>query len=160
VKLENDSDPSGGASILEGFQEALRHQPHIISVSMGYDLRAPDGQSGLDQLPGSLKALEAEIHAAIASGIVVVFSAGNGHYSFPGQMPDVVSAGGVFVDSNGLMQVSDYASAFRSPIYSGRQVPDFCGLVGLLPHADYIMLPVPPSQEIDRTIHNTTNSHR
>jgi len=31
-------------------------------------------------------------------------------------------------------------------IYSGRQVPDFCGLVGLLPHADYIMLPVPPSK--------------
>jgi subtilisin family serine protease len=28
-------------------------------------------------------------------------------------------------------------------------VPDFCGLVGLLPHANYIMLPVPPGSEID-----------
>ena len=150
VKLDRDGDPQDGASILEGFQEALKHQPHVISISMGYDLRTDDGQSPLAELPGSLKALEAEIHAAIASGIVVVFSAGNGHYSFPGQMPDVISAGGVFVDRNGSMQVSDYASAFKSEIYPGRNVPDFCGLVGLLPNADYIMLPVPPGQEIDR----------
>jgi len=150
IKLENDSDPNAGASILEGFQEALRHQPHVISVSMGYDLRADDGRTPLDQLPGSLKALEAEIHAAIASGVVVVFSAGNGHYSFPGQMPDVISAGGVFVDSDATMRASDYASAFQSRIYSGRNVPDFCGLVGLLPNADYIMLPVPVGQEIDK----------
>jgi hypothetical protein len=150
VKLENDSDPQLGASILEGFQEALTHQPHIVSISMGYDLRENDGRTPLSQLPGSLKALEAEIQAAIASGTVVVFSAGNGHYSFPGQMPEVVSAGGVFVDADGSMQASDYASAFRSQIYSGRNVPDVSGLVGQLPHADYIMLPVPPGQEIDR----------
>jgi len=150
VKLENDSDPQLGASILEGFQEALTHQPHIVSISMGYDLRENDGRTPLSQLPRSLKALEAEIQAAIASGTVVVFSAGNGHYSFPGQMPEVVSAGGVFVDADGSMQASDYASAFRSQIYSGRNVPDVSGLVGQLPHADYIMLPVPPGQEIDR----------
>jgi subtilisin family serine protease len=149
VKLENDDDPRRGASILEGFQEALKHQPHVVSVSMGYDLRDADGVTPLASLPGSLKALEAEFHAAVASGIVVVFSAGNGHYSFPGQMPDVISAGGVFVDADGSMRASDYASAFRSRIYSGRSVPDFCGLVGLLPHADYVMLPVPPGQEID-----------
>jgi hypothetical protein len=150
VKLENDGDPGAGASILEGVQEALRHQPHVISVSMGYDLREADQRTPLSQLPGSLKALEAEIHAAVDAGIVVVFSAGNGHYSFPGQMPDVISAGGVFVDANDSMQASDYASAFTSLIYSGRSVPDCCGLVGMLPNADYIMLPVPPSEEIDR----------
>jgi subtilisin family serine protease len=161
VKLENDADPSAGASILEGFQEALKHQPHVISVSLGYDLRAEDGQTPLSDLPGSLKALEAEIHAAIASGITVVFSAGNGHYSFPGQMPDVLSAGGVYVDADGSMRASDYASAFESLIYSGRSVPDFCGLVGLLPHADYIMLPVPPGQEIDQenSEHDKTGPH-
>ncbi len=34
VKLGDDADPDGGASILEGFQEALRHKPHVITVSM------------------------------------------------------------------------------------------------------------------------------
>jgi subtilisin family serine protease len=150
VKLENDDDPGAGASILEGVQEALRHQPHVISVSMGYDLREADQRTALSQLPGSLKALEAEIHAAVDAGIVVVFSAGNGHYSFPGQMPDVISAGGVFVEADNSMQASDYASAFTSLINSGRSVPDCCGLVGMLPNADYIMLPVPPGEEIDR----------
>src|SRR5262249_39571709 len=29
-------------------------------------------------------------------------------------------------------------------------VPDFCGLVGLLPHASYIMLPIPSGCEIDQ----------
>jgi len=79
----------------------------------------------------------------------VVFSAGNGHFSFPGMMPDVISAGGVYVAQNGDMQASDYASAFDSKIYSGRHVPDCCGLVGMQPHASYIMLPIPSGCEID-----------
>src|SRR5262249_35547555 len=138
VKLDDDNDPRGGASILEGFQEALKHRPHVISVSLGYDLCPTDPQTGrrtsnqhLTTLPRGLVALEAEIHAAVAAGIVVVFSAGNGHVSFPGMMPEVISAGGVFVDAQGNMQASDYASAFASRIYSGRNVPDFCGLVGM-----------------------------
>jgi subtilisin family serine protease len=154
VKVDNDADPQGGASMLEGFQEALKHKPHVISISMGYDLRqsVPGKPMGVQMatLPNSLKALEAEIQAAIAGGVVVVFSAGNGHYSFPGAMPEVVSAGGVFVAEDGSLRASDYASAFPSKIYSGRAVPDFCGLVGLLPHADYIALPIPPGCEIDR----------
>ena len=149
VKVDNDDDPRAGASLLEGFQEALRHNPKVISISMGYDLRADDGVNPLPELPKSLVALEAEIEAAVAAGIVVVFSSGNGHYSFPGQMKEVISAGGVFVDAAGKLSASDYASAFKSKIYSGRSVPDFCGLVGMLPHADYIALPVPPGSEID-----------
>jgi hypothetical protein len=150
VKVDNDDDPRRGASMLEGFQEALRHRPHIISISMGFDLRAIDNVSPLRQLPNGLVALEAEIEAAVAAGITVVFSAGNGHYAFPGQMKEVISAGGVFVNRLGEMTASNYASAFKSEIYSGRSVPDFCGLVGMLPHADYIMLPIPPRSEIDR----------
>jgi hypothetical protein len=150
VKVDNDADPGAGASMLEGFQEALRHRPHVISISMGYDLRDPKNpRAQLTALPNGLKALEAEIQAAIADGVVVVFSAGNGHYSFPGQMPEVISAGGTFVEQGGVLQASDYASAFPSRIYPGRGVPDFCGLVGLLPHADYIALPIPPGSEID-----------
>jgi subtilisin family serine protease len=157
IKTDDDNNPSGGASILEGLQEALKHNPHVISVSMGYDLCETDPATGqrtsnkqLTELPNSLKALEVEVQAAVASGIVVVFSAGNGHVSFPGMMPEVIAAGGVYVDAKGDMRASDYASAFASRIYSGRNVPDFCGLVGLQPHADYIMLPVPPGCEIDQ----------
>jgi subtilisin family serine protease len=150
VKVDNDEDPQAGATLLEGFQEALRHDPHIISVSLGYDLRQPGTNAPMASLPNSLVALEAEIEAAVADGVVVVFAAGNGHYSFPGQMKEVISAGGVFVDRGGRMRASDYASAFKSPIYSGRTVPDFCGLVGLRPYADYIMLPIPPGCDIDR----------
>jgi subtilisin family serine protease len=149
VKLDNDTDPGAGASLLEGFQEALRHRPHVISVSLGFDLRAP-GNKPMSTLPNSLVALETEVQAAVASGIIVVFSSGNGHYAFPGQMKEVISAGGVFVNQSGQMRAANYASAFKSLIFSGRSVPDFCGLVGLLPHADYIMLPVPPGCDTDR----------
>ena len=34
-------------------------------------------------------ALAAAIALAVARGIIVVFSAGNGHFGFPGQHPDV-----------------------------------------------------------------------
>ncbi len=149
IKVDNDSSPEAGASILEGFQEAMRHRPRIISVSMGYDLRAA-GNKPATKLPNSLVPLEAEILAAVEAGVVVVFSAGNGHYAFPGQIPTVISAGGVFVDAAGSMQASNYASAFPSSIYRGRSVPDFCGLVGMMPHATYIRLPIPKGSEIDR----------
>lgn len=157
VKLDNEQDPNLGASVLEGFHEAMQHGPKVVSVSLGYDLCPSDPVTGrrtsnlhLTSLPNGLKALEAEIQAAVASGVVVVFSAGNGHVSFPGMMPEVISAGGAFVEATGAMRASDYASAFMSRIYAGRAVPDFCGLVGLQPHADYVMLPIPTNCEIDR----------
>jgi subtilisin family serine protease len=149
VKVDRDDDQQG-ASMLEGFQTALQHNPQVISISMGYDLREAGKQ--LSELPNSLAALEAEVQAAVASGIVVVFSAGNGHFSFPGMLPDVISAGGTYVDGDGNMQASDYASAFESKIYPGRHVPDFCGLVGLQPHASYIMLPIPAGCDIDKEV--------
>jgi subtilisin family serine protease len=153
VKLDNE-DTGGGASVLEGFQEAMKHSPQIISVSLGYDLVQPgSGRNHLTTLPNSLKALEAEIQAATAAGVIVVFSAGNGHVAFPGMLPDVISAGGVYVRETGLTEASDYASAFVSKIYPGRLVPDFCGLVGMaVNHADYIMLPIEPKCEIDREV--------
>jgi hypothetical protein len=153
VKLDNE-DTGGSASVLEGFQEAMRHNPQVISVSLGYDLVQPGpGRIHLTALPNSLKGLEAEIQAAVAAGVVVVFSAGNGHVSFPGMMPEVLSAGGVYVDEHGGTFASDYASAFPSRIYSGRNVPDCCGLVGQAAnHADYIMLPIEPNCEIDREV--------
>ena len=152
VKLDNEDDPPLGASILEGFQEALEHNPQVISVSLGYDLvdRFSPGRTHLTSLPNSLKALEAEVQAAVAEGIIVVFSAGNGHVAFPGMMPEVISAGGTYVAVDGAMSASSYASAFESKIYHGRHVPDVCGLVGLANnHADYIMLPLEGGCVID-----------
>ena len=50
---------------------------------------------------------------------------------------------------DGSLQASNYASAFSSRIYPGREVPDVCGLVGMQPKAIYIMLPVQPGDNID-----------
>ncbi|MFC1664840.1 S8 family serine peptidase [Pseudomonadota bacterium] len=161
VKLDNETDPNNGATVLEGFQEAMRHSPQVISVSLGFDLADRPSGKHLTSLPNSLVALEAEIEAAVANGVVVVFAAGNGHVAFPGMMPDVISAGGVYVHEDGAMRASDYASAFASKIYPGRHVPDFCGLVGLADnHADYIMLPIQEQSEIDvgNSAHDGTSS--
>jgi subtilisin family serine protease len=132
------------------FNAAVGLSPHIISNSWGSDKLNPP-------LSASDNALAAAIATAVGNGIVVVFSAGNGHFGFPGQHPDVISAGGTFMDQAGNLQASDYASGFASVIYPGRNVPDLCGLVGMRPRAAYIMLPVEPNDEIDRDLGNGLN---
>ena len=152
VKLDNETNPFLGASLLEGFQTAMSHNPQVVSISLGFDLR--DEQTGLPltSLPNSLVALDQEILQAVLSGVTVVIAAGNGHIAFPGMMPEVVSAGGTFVDPSGRMEASNYASAFVSSIniYGRRRVPDCCGLVGRAVNgAAYIALPIPEGCEID-----------
>jgi hypothetical protein len=126
------------------FNAAVALSPHIITNSWGSS-RQNGPLSAADQ------ALAASIAAAVASGIIVVFSAGNGHWGFPGQHPDVISAGGVFMLPDGSTRASDYASGFMSNVYPGRRVPDLSGLVGMRPGAKYIMLPLEEGDEIDRT---------
>ena len=125
------------------FNAAVGLGPNIITCSWGSSTNGP--LSAADQV------LAAAIAAAVASGIIVVFSAGNGHAGFPGQHPDVISAGGVFMNPDESLQASSYASGFASKIYPGRNVPDLCGLVGMKPKAIYIMLPVEPGDDIDAT---------
>jgi Subtilase family len=132
----------GNVNPTAAFNYAVSLAPQVISCSWGFD--QPVGP-----LPAALQALAASVAQAVASGIVVVFSAGNGQYGFPGQHPDVISAGGVFMKPNGELRASNYASGFASQIYSGRKVPDVSGLVGMQPSAAYIMLPVEPGDEID-----------
>jgi subtilisin family serine protease len=124
------------------FNVAVALQPDIITCSWGshspFELTAAD------------MVLAASVAAAVASGITVIFSAGNGHAGFPGQHPDVISAGGVFMRPDGSFEASDYSSGFNSRIFPGRRVPDVCGLVGMRPKAIYIMLPVEPGANIDR----------
>jgi subtilase family serine protease len=147
-----------GPNLAASFKATVQQNPDIISVSLGFDLTTsfPQPRSRddlpLSALPRLLKPLEAEITNAVAMGITVVFSAGNGHIAFPGMHPDVISAGGAFIDEDIKSRASDYASAFRSRIYPGRSVPDVAGLVGMQPHADYIMLPLEPGCTIDQDV--------
>lgn len=137
-----------GANATLAFKMASDLHPAIISNSWGYSIQ--------DELPNFLLPIQAAILEAVNErGITVCFSAGNGHYGFPGQMPEVISVGGVYanahLDGNDFdLQASDYSSSFDSQIYPGRHVPDVCGLVGMRPGAVYIMLPVEPGDEIDR----------
>ena len=124
------------------FNAAVGLNPNIISNSWGSNQLNPP-------LSAANQAMAAAIALAVANGIIVVFSAGNGHFGFPGQHPDVISAGGVFMESNGNMRASNYSSGFASNIYPGRNVPDVSGLVGMLPRAAYIMLPLQPGDDID-----------
>ncbi len=124
------------------FNAAVALNPDIITCSWGSSIRNPP-------LSAANQALAAAIAAAVASGITVVFSAGNGHYGYPGQHPDVISAGGVFMDENLNLRASDYSSGFDSNIYPGRTTPDVCGMVGMRPRAAYIMLPLQENSTID-----------
>jgi hypothetical protein len=134
-------------NILGAFNTAVNQTPapQIVSNSWGYDQQFPP-------LSAIQQALAASVALAVANGIVVVFSAGNGHWGFPAQHPDVIAAGGVFIDQNNAMQATDYASGFASNIYRGRNVPDVCGLVGTLPFAIYIALPIPSGCVIDQDL--------
>ena len=125
------------------FNAAVGLGPNIITCSWGSSTNGP--LSAADQV------LAAAIAAAVAAGIIVIFSAGNGHAGFPGQHPDVISAGGVFMNPNETLQASNYSSGFLSQIYAGRSCPDVSGLVGMKPKAIYIMLPVEPGDSIDAT---------
>ncbi|HEY7282771.1 MAG TPA: S8 family serine peptidase, partial [Actinomycetota bacterium] len=128
-----------------GFNAAVGLSPSIISCSWG-----SDNQFG--PLSAADAALAAAIAAAVANNIIVVFSAGNGHFGFPGQHPDVISAGGTTMEIDGTFHASNYASGFVSNIYAGRNAPDVTGLVGMLPRAAYIMLPLEPNDEIDQDL--------
>jgi len=130
------------------FKTASDLHPAVMTNSWGYSIQnAP--------LPNFLKPLEAAVIEAVSRrGITVCFSAGNGHYGFPGQMSEVISVGGVYAKEGTSgddfeMTASDYASSFDSKIYPGRHVPDLCGLVGMQPRGIYIMLPLPPGCQID-----------
>lgn len=126
------------------FNLAVSLRPHVISLSWGGNIRPPSTLEAPDL------ALSAAVSAAVRAGIVVVVSSGNGEFSFPGMHPDVISAGGVFMEEQGRLRASDYSSGFNAGyVYPGRHVPDLCGLVGMLPKAAYIMLPMPKGCRID-----------
>lgn len=130
---------------LGAFNAAVATDPDVISCSWGSNQPQPP-------LSAANQALAAAIGLAWDQGITVVFSAGNGHWGFPGQHPKVISAGGVFMAPDEALRASDYASGFSSRIHPGRDTPDLSGLVGMKPGANWLMLPVEPGDAIDRQL--------
>lgn len=143
------SGASKHVNAVSALRKAIELRPDIISCSWGSDQRRRT-ISPYNRVMGAV------IADAVRRGITVVFSAGNGQFGFPGQHPDVISAGGVYRyisgPLKGSLEASNYASSFVSPMYPKRQVPDVCGLVGKLPYGSYLMLPIPPGCEIDRRL--------
>ncbi|MFE7036237.1 S8 family serine peptidase [Streptomyces sp. NPDC057621] len=118
--------------------------PQIISMSLEYHRKT--------RLEALDPVLEAAVSLAVQSNIVVVCAAGNGHYAFPAQHPQVIAVGGVHRTKDERLEASNYASAFTSAFYKNpvRTVPDVCGLVGMRPDATYILLPTPRGSTIDQ----------
>ncbi|HML13447.1 MAG TPA: S8 family serine peptidase [Xanthobacteraceae bacterium] len=140
---DNNGDLVGA---IAGFLKAKELRPRIITSSWGGDGPYPPTSPTPNEADMTIAT---EIQDAIEQGILVVFSAANGQFSVEPQVPGVLSAGGVFVDGNGEMRASDYASGYKSPWFDHHVVPTVCGLVGLLPRAQYLMLPVPPGCSLD-----------
>jgi subtilisin family serine protease len=135
---------SSGAlvNMTAAFNAAVALNPHVITNSWTSDVQ-------FGPLSAAMQARAAAVAAAWAAGIIVVFAAGNGHWGFPGQHPDVISVGGADIREDGTLRASDYASGFDSNVYPGRRVPDLSGLVGMRPGAQLIMLPVPEGSALD-----------
>lgn len=128
-----------------GFLRAKSDRPQVITNSWGGDGDFPP--LGRPSQADMIFALE--IQDAVEQGMVVVFSGGNGQFTIEPQVPGVIAAGGVFVGPDRRLRASNYASGYASPWIDGVVVPTVSGLVGLLPRAQYLMLPVPPGCEID-----------
>jgi subtilisin family serine protease len=144
-----------GASAATALEAAIGLGPDVMSNSWGYDVDI----KSRDQLKiddpnffNEMIDIETILSDAVQSGIIIVFSAGNGHHAFPGCMPQVISAGGVTILEDGALQASNYASSFASQLYPGRNIPDLCGVVGAsgpAPQSHHITLPVPPTSALD-----------
>ena len=77
------------------------------------------------------------------------FLQGTDSFRWSSQVPGVLAVGGVYIDEELELRASDYASGYQSPWFNRSVVPTVCGLVGMQPRAQYLMLPVPPRCEID-----------
>lgn len=143
VKMWDDGLAAPDATLAEGFQKAVEMLGGF--ALQGGGAAPPPRVISCSVMDVSSDVLAEVINDAYLSGITIVACAGNGQFAFPGQMRQVISAGGVRVaKGSGAARASNFASAFVTVDDLGqeRSVPDCCGLVGELPRAAYIMLPV------------------
>ncbi len=133
-----DRDPS------QALERAIGLRPNVLSCAWGFNIDHP----GTQGVPEEFRNIERLILQAIDMGITVVAAAGNGQKSFPGSMPEVISAGGVYYSSEGRFEPSDVASEYESSIFPGRRIPDLCGLVGNRPYGRLLLVPVPPKARL------------
>jgi subtilisin family serine protease len=144
-----------GGSSAEDLESALDTPARILTNSWGWSADTQSWgalQASNPNLFFEFQDISALIADGIADGKIFVFSAGNGHFAFPGSHPDVISAGGVTVNQDASLQASSYASSFASQLYPGRSVPDLCGVVGeatASPMPGHIMLPVPDGASLE-----------
>ncbi len=124
---------------------AIELRPSVITCSWGYSVDLPG-----TGMPNWLRPLYLTVLDAVSRGITVCFSAGNGHFGFPGSMPEVLSVGGVVVNDQLQYAATPYTSGFASTWFPGRETPDICGLCGIPPTADYIILPVEQNAVLER----------
>jgi serine protease AprX len=148
-----------GTSAAGDLETALAQRPDVMTNSWGWSIDNATKEALRQRDPNMFNEvldIETVVADAVARGVIVCFSGGNGHLSFPASLPQVLAIGGVTVLEDGELQASNYASSFASQLYPDRRVPDFCGIVGsatpapgvtLLP--GHIMLPVPPLSELD-----------
>jgi len=144
-----------GHSAAGSLETCIDQNPAVMSNSWGWDIDHQDRstlQGNQPDMFAELVDVESVIRQATSQNICVLFSAGNGHLAFPACSTDVIAVGGVTWNEDGSAVASSYASAFKSKLYPGRLVPDICGLVGAsgtAPLKGHIMLPVPPTSQLD-----------
>ena len=129
-----------GGSPSFALSSAVSAKPDVITNSWEINpMFAPDA------------AIKMTITNAIAQGIVLLFSAGNGPnpVAWPASEPSVIAVGGAFLDLDDSITASDYARSGTNTVNPGRQVPDVCGLVGLSPLGIYIAEPTQPGSKVD-----------
>lgn len=127
-------------------ERAIELHPHVINCAWGFNIDHP----GETHLPRQYTKMQKLILKAVDLGIVVVAAAGNGQRAFPGSMPEVISAGGVYLAPNGALYESDISSQYESSLFPGRSIPDLCGVVGNRPYGRLLLVPVPPRARLAR----------
>ena len=135
-----DRDPS------YALEKALATGARVINCAWGFNI----DHKGARKLPSEFQKLHRILRRAIRGGVSVVAAGGNGQQPFPGCMPEVIAAGGVYWGPDGHFEPSDVSSKFESHLFPGRHVPDLCGLVGNRPHGRLLLVPIPPRAVLAR----------
>ena len=135
-----DRDPS------YALEKALASGARVISCAWGFNI----DHKGARKLPTEFQKMHRTLRRAIKMGVSIVAAGGNGQQPFPGSMPEVIAAGGVYWGPDGHFEPSDVSSKFESHLFPGRIVPDLCGLVGNRPYGRLLLVPVPPRATLAR----------